>query len=81
MTMKDDGPRYRPTFLAHAYDKRGKCVFTTSPYDTREEAVRAAFTNAPRAERVACGYGYNGGFDIRFITRRQWEEASGHANT
>ena len=38
-------------------------------YTTREEAVADADMARPRAKLIASGYGYHGGFDIRFHKR------------
>jgi hypothetical protein len=56
-------------FQANVSDKRGRRLFTSAYYTTREEAVAEAFKARPKAKSVTSGYGWNGTFDIRWHDR------------
>lgn len=58
-------------FTASVTDKRGRPLFRSAYYTTREEAVAEAFEARPKAKSVTSGYGLNGTFDIRWHDRNE----------
>lgn len=71
MTMRGDA------YMGRGYSKGNRLIYTTKQWDTREQAIEACFAGSRIIVRVASGYGYNGTFDIRSITREEWERRSG----
>jgi methylmalonyl-CoA mutase cobalamin-binding subunit len=51
-------------FTAHALTRKGKRIYTSPKFATRDEAIENAKASRPDHWRISSGYGYDGSLHI-----------------